>query len=253
MFTSLHHKAHSNFNGNICIKIPSLPNICPSVTLSKLNWGGIHNIMTSLVPVDGQCILPRCVQLTSTPWQSHLSPHVYECILLSSGRLLFEKKLAPLTQPCFPLPKMCKETHFSYHFCAENRPSLTHTSLWHVKGHFYTSVDPLYAPFEICFTSVFAKNFLQKLILIYPRMQLGSQWQACTCFQFSYIVFHCKVAGFLPQRLGCRCFTRIYCELLAVSETLMLMGCGHHMCTGRIEGNMEYIITEYIFLNLLNM
>lgn len=215
--------------------------------------------MTSLVPGDDQCILMqsahwlRCVQLTSTHWQSHLSPHVYECILLSSGWLLFQKKLAPLPQPCFPLPKMCKMSYFSHHFCVNNRPSLTHLSVACERTFLQICGPSLYAPFEIRFTSVFAKHFLQKLIQIHPWMQLGPQWQACTCFQFSYIVFGCKVAVFLPQRLGFRCFTHIYCELLAVSETLMLMGCGHHMRIGRIRGNMEHIIKEYIFLNLLNM
>ena len=208
--------------------------------------------MTSLVPADDQCLLLRCTQLTSTHWQLHLAPQVYEGILLSSGMLLFPKKLGPLAQPCFPRPKMYKTTYFSHYSCVNNW-SHSHTSLWHAKGHFYRSVDPLFAPFELWFTSVFAKHFLQKPVLIYPWMQLGTQWQACTCFQFSYTVFGCKVAVLVPQKLGCRCFPHSCCELLVVSETLKLMGYGHHTCTGRIQGNMEYIMKEYVFLNLLNM
>lgn len=115
--------------GNFCINILSLPGIYQSVTLSKLNWGGIPIKMTCLVPGDGQFILPRCVHLTSTCWLSQLSPHVRECILLSSGWLLFQKKLASLPQPCSSLPKMCKMTHFSHHFCVNNRPSLAHLSV----------------------------------------------------------------------------------------------------------------------------
>lgn len=115
--------------GNFCIKILSVPSVCPSVVLSKSNWGRIPTIMTPVVPGDGQCILSRCVQLTSTHWQSHLSPHAYERILLSPGWFPFHKKLAPLPQPCFPLAKMCKMTHFSHHFCVNNEPSLTHLSV----------------------------------------------------------------------------------------------------------------------------
>lgn len=52
--------------GNSSIHILSLPNIHPSVTLSKSDRGGVPSVMTSLVPVGDHCLLARRVQLTST-------------------------------------------------------------------------------------------------------------------------------------------------------------------------------------------
>lgn len=149
--------------GNFCINILSFPSIYQSVTLSKLNWGGIPIKMTCLVPGDSQCILPRCVHLTSTCWLSQLSPHVCECChqddFCSKRSWLFCHSHAS------PSPKCAKWQISLTTFVLTTDPH-SHTSLWHVKGHFYRSADPLYTPFEICFTSVFATLFLQNLILI---------------------------------------------------------------------------------------
>lgn len=148
-----------------------------------------------------------------------------------------------------PSPKLAKW----YRFCVNNRPSFTHLSVA-CERTFLQICGPSVSPFWNMLHLSICKALSTEADtdLIYPRMQLGPQWQACTCSQFSYIAFVSEVAV-LPQKLGCRCFTHTYCEFLAVSEAPMLMGCGHHMWTDRIQGNMERIVKEYIFLNLLNM
>lgn len=123
---------------NFCNKIPFLPSICASVTLRKLNWSGIPIMMTSLIPGDGQCMLPTSAQLISTYWQS---THASICIWMLPVviRITFiPKEVGSFATTMLPTPQSVKIRYFSHHFSI-NKPSLTQISsigkdIWQISG-----------------------------------------------------------------------------------------------------------------------
>lgn len=188
--------------------------------LSKLNWGGIPITMTSLIPGDGWCMLPRCAQLTSTYWQSHLPPHVYEYSLLSSELLSLQKSWFICHYHASYSRKSENNTLLSPFFI--NKLSLTCISslgkdIWNISESSICRFSPR------CLQSTFYKSWY----CFTHECSWDHSSKVGTCFQFSYnvVVFFHK---------SCRHFKHIYSELLSVSEMLMLMGCVPHMCTGRI-------------------
>lgn len=213
---------------NFCLKIPFLPSICASVMLSKLNWGGIPIIITSLIPGDGQCMLPRRAQLTSTYWQSHLLPLVYEYFLLSSELLYFKRSWFICHYHTSHSPKCESKILLSpFLYCPHSHifPALERT--------FGRSVGPLICTFWNMLHLGVCRALSTKAGTDLPMNAAG------TTAARLVLAINSHIMCLLEKQLlffhkSCRGFKHIYSELLSVSEMLMLMGSVHHMCTGRI-------------------